>query len=39
MGIGIVLAVAPEDAGAVRARLPEALLIGEVVRGEGVTWR
>jgi len=38
MGIGIVLAVAPEDAEAVRARLPEALVVGEVVKGEGVVW-
>jgi len=38
MGIGIVLAVAAEDAEAVRARLPEALVVGEVVCGEGVVW-
>ena len=35
MGIGIVLAVAPADADAVRARLPEALVLGKVVRGTG----
>ncbi len=38
MGIGIVLAVAAEDAGAVRDKLPEALVVGEVVRGTGVVW-
>jgi phosphoribosylaminoimidazole (AIR) synthetase len=38
MGIGIIVAVAPEDAGAVRAGLPEALVVGEVVRGKGVAW-
>jgi phosphoribosylformylglycinamidine cyclo-ligase len=38
MGIGIVLAVAAEDAEAVRAQLPEALVVGEVVKGEGVVW-
>jgi phosphoribosylaminoimidazole (AIR) synthetase len=38
MGIGIVLAVAPEDVEAVRAQLPEALTIGEVVSGAGVVW-
>jgi phosphoribosylformylglycinamidine cyclo-ligase len=38
LGIGIVLAVAPDDVEAVRARLPEALLVGEVVRGAGVVW-
>jgi len=38
MGIGMVLAVAPEDAEAVRSRLPEALVVGEVVRGAGVEW-
>ncbi|MDP2674710.1 MAG: phosphoribosylformylglycinamidine cyclo-ligase [Dehalococcoidia bacterium] len=38
MGIGIVLAVAPDDVEAVRARLPEALVVGEVVRGAGVVW-
>jgi len=35
MGIGIVLAVAPEEVEGVRARLPEALVVGEVVKGEG----
>jgi phosphoribosylformylglycinamidine cyclo-ligase len=39
MGLGIVLAVAPADADAVRSKLPGALVVGEVVRGEGVEWR
>ena len=39
MGIGIVVAVAPEDAEAVRSQLPRALVVGEVVRGTGVEWR
>ncbi len=39
MGIGMVLAVSPEDADAVCSQLPEALAVGEVVRGEGVEWR
>jgi phosphoribosylformylglycinamidine cyclo-ligase len=38
MGIGIVLVVAPDDADAVRAGVPEALAVGEVVRGAGVVW-
>jgi phosphoribosylformylglycinamidine cyclo-ligase len=38
MGIGIVLAVAPKDADAVRSQVPGSLVVGEVVRGEGVTW-
>jgi len=38
MGIGMVLAVAPDDAEAVRSRLPQALAVGEVVRGTGVDW-
>jgi len=38
MGIGIVLAVAPEDVDAVHSALPEALVVGEVVRGAGVVW-
>ncbi len=38
MGLGIVLAVAPADADAVRSKLPGALAMGEVVRGEGVVW-
>ena len=38
MGIGIVLAVAPADVDAVRSALPEALPVGEVVRGTGVVW-
>jgi len=39
MGIGMVLAVAPADAEAVRSQLPGALVVGEVVRGAGVEWR
>jgi phosphoribosylformylglycinamidine cyclo-ligase len=37
MGLGMVLAVAPEHVAAVRERLPEALVVGEVVphAGEG----
>ena len=31
MGIGLVVAVAPSEVGSVRAKLPEAFLIGEVV--------
>ncbi len=33
MGLGMVLAVAPADVVAVRSQLPEALVVGEVVRG------
>ncbi|HXG36766.1 MAG TPA: phosphoribosylformylglycinamidine cyclo-ligase [Dehalococcoidia bacterium] len=36
LGLGMILAVAPQDAEAVRAQLPEALVVGEVVRGTGV---
>jgi phosphoribosylformylglycinamidine cyclo-ligase len=36
MGLGMVFAVAPEDADALRAAVPGALLVGEVVTGEGV---
>ena len=35
MGLGIVFAVSPADAGAVRSQLPEARPIGEVVRAPG----
>ncbi len=35
MGLGIVLAVEPSEADAVRSQLPEALVVGEVVRQEG----
>jgi phosphoribosylaminoimidazole (AIR) synthetase len=35
MGLGLVLAVAPSDAAAVRAALPEAIAIGEAVTQEG----
>lgn len=36
MGVGFALITAPQDAAAVRARLPEAFVIGEVVPGSGV---
>ncbi len=39
MGIGVVLPVAPDHADAVRAQLPGAFVIGEVVEGRGVIWR
>ena len=35
MGLGIVLAVEPSQADAVRSQLPETLVVGEVVRQEG----
>jgi hypothetical protein len=35
MGLGIVFAVDPSDAAAVRSALPEALLVGEVVGQSG----
>jgi phosphoribosylformylglycinamidine cyclo-ligase len=35
MGLGIVFAVDPSDAAAVRSALPEALLVGEVIAAEG----
>ncbi len=35
MGIGLVLAVAPADLDSVRSQLPQALVVGEVVRGTG----
>lgn len=35
MGLGLVVAVAPADVDAVRAKLPEAIVVGEVVRAEG----
>ena len=38
MGLGIVLAVAPDDADAVRAHLPGSFICGEVVPGKGVQW-
>ncbi len=38
MGVGIVLAVSPSDVAAVRASVPEAFVVGEVARGEGVVW-
>jgi phosphoribosylformylglycinamidine cyclo-ligase len=36
MGLGVVFAVAPNDADALRAVVPEALLVGEVLEREGV---
>ena len=38
MGVGVIIAVAPEDASEVAAQLPEAWVIGEVTCGEGVEW-
>jgi phosphoribosylformylglycinamidine cyclo-ligase len=38
MGLGMVLAVAPEDVDAVRSQLRDALVVGQVVRGTGVIW-
>jgi phosphoribosylformylglycinamidine cyclo-ligase len=38
MGLGIVLAVAREDVDTVRSQLPQAVVVGEVVRGKGVVW-
>ncbi len=35
MGVGLVVAVAPSDVDAVRAKLPEAIVAGEVVEVEG----
>ena len=39
MGVGVIVAVAPEDAAEVAKELPESWVIGEVTRGEGVDWR
>ncbi|MGQ9571619.1 MAG: phosphoribosylformylglycinamidine cyclo-ligase [Dehalococcoidia bacterium] len=39
MGLGMVLACAPEDVDAVRTTVPEALVVGEVVRGKAKTAR
>ena len=36
MGLGMVIAVAPSDADAVRATVPGALLVGEVTATPGV---
>jgi phosphoribosylformylglycinamidine cyclo-ligase len=36
MGLGVVFAVDPSDVAAVRASLPEAIVVGEVVAGGGV---
>ncbi len=38
MGLGLVLVVAPDDAEAVRAKLPGSFICGEVIRGKGVEW-
>jgi phosphoribosylaminoimidazole (AIR) synthetase len=35
MGLGMVLVCAPSDVEAVRAQVPAALVVGEVVRGTG----
>ena len=35
LGLGVILAVAPEDADAIRAALPEALVVGEVISQHG----
>ncbi|MEE8369440.1 MAG: phosphoribosylformylglycinamidine cyclo-ligase [Dehalococcoidia bacterium] len=39
MGLGMVMAVAPENADAVRSQLRDALVVGQVLRGSGVVWR
>ena len=38
-GVGVIVAVAPEDAAEVSQQLAESWVIGEVTRGDGVTWR
>ena len=38
MGLGVILAVAPQDSDAVLAQLPDACVCGEVVPGKGVEW-
>lgn len=38
MGVGLILAVSPEDAGAVLAQLRGSFVCGEVIRGKGVEW-
>ncbi len=38
MGLGLVLAVAAEDADVVRSQLAGSFVCGEVVRGKGVEW-
>ena len=35
MGLGIVFAIDPKDADTVRSALPEALIVGEVVKERG----
>jgi phosphoribosylformylglycinamidine cyclo-ligase len=39
MGLGVIVAVSRDDADAVLAALPEATAVGEVIEGNGVTWR
>jgi phosphoribosylformylglycinamidine cyclo-ligase len=39
MGAGIIVAVSPDDAKDVRAKLSASWVIGEVVKGAGVVWR
>ncbi len=39
MGVGVIVAVAPEDAAEVSQDLPESWVIGEVTAGDGVDWR
>ena len=38
-GVGVIVAVAPEDAAGVSQQLSESWVIGEVTRGDGVDWR
>lgn len=38
MGVGVILAVSPEDAGEVSRQLADSWVIGEVAAGEGVDW-
>ena len=38
MGLGLVIAVAQEDAEAVRSKLADSFFCGQVVRGKGVEW-
>lgn len=38
MGLGIVLACAPDSVAELQSKLPEAAVVGEVVKGEGVIW-
>jgi phosphoribosylformylglycinamidine cyclo-ligase len=38
MGLGIVLAVSPDDTAQVQSLIPEAFVCGEVILGQGVEW-